>query len=508
MVHITELLVNAREYEAIKNFINDSITDDPRFPSMSPVQKAKKQPVRENQNLAAFRAATRVYLGTRGGLKVLQTLLAAISARRPNAKARKNLIADPHRFALSISTLLFFHRVLYRLISVVRLKLLHEKVRSIRERWPRVYDLLTWKLMPALGAGLSGLALGICPNDQLRITVSVYVFVRAAELLFQGAEVAGYVKNRPKWMGSWILFALSQGQLLHAFVFDPDCVPEFYSNLVLGNTAEYIQRRPGSLSQKVVWPTDRQVVDGLADMAHLRWPSYVSPILRPKDATTLPADINPAISSITSRAHPALQNLSCALLHPSETSCFTPFLRQILLSFTRLTRVLTLYYGAFSLLRIRRLIKSPAPFFSDLATKILRVTTILCVTIAGSWGSICFLNNFMPKSLLPKFRVFLGGAISGSIAVIDQSATGHENNMYAVRNSLCSLWQVGVKRRWWRSVRGGDVYIFTAALVVLNMLYDGLRETAVGKARTMMAVRLLRGDIEVGLKNKEDGKEL
>ncbi|KAJ9664566.1 hypothetical protein H2198_000217 [Neophaeococcomyces mojaviensis] len=507
MVRVTELLVNSREYEAIQNAINDSITDDPRFPSMSPVQRAKKPPVKENPNLAAFRAATRVYIGTRGGLKVLQTLLAAVTTRQPGAKPRKNLIASPHRFALSISTLLFFHRVLYRLITIIRLQLMHEKVKTIRSRWPRIFDLLTWKLAPAVGASLSGLALGICPNDQLRITIAIYVFVRAAELLFQGAETAGYLKNRPKWMGSWILFALSQGQLFHAFVFDPDCTPESYSSLMIKNTPEYIQKRPEGLSDKVVWPSDRQVVDGIADMARLRWPLYVSPILRPNDVTTLPAGVNPAISSITSRAHPALQSLSCALLHPSETSCFTPVLRQILLSFNSFARGFTLYYSAFSLLRFRDLTKQPIPFLSDLMARIIKVTTVFCLSIAGSWGSICFFNNFLPKSLFPKFRIFLGGAVSGSIAIIDRSATAHENNMYAVRNSLSTLWKVGVKRRWWKSIKGGDVYIFVAALATLNMLYDGMRETEVGRAGTMMAIKLLRGDIEVGLKTKQQDKD-
>ena len=506
-VHPSQFILSHREYEALRQAINDSITDDPRFVHLSPVQKPKQQPIKEPQYVSSFRAATRVYLGTHYGLKAVQALLAEVSARRSpkTATPRKPLIASSRRFALSLSTMLFLHRVLYSLLQGIRKDLLRDNIRKIRERWPRTYDLLTWRLAPAAGASLSGLALGICPADQLRVTIVIYVLVRAGELLYQGAEAAGYLRRKPKWMGSWILAALSQGQMLHAFLFDPDCFPTAYGTFILNNTPEYMQKRPAELSSAVKWPTRREQADSIAEMARLKWPAYISPILRPKDLTTLPPSINPAISPITSRAHPALQHLSCALIHPSETSCFTPFLRQILLSFSSIGRFLAMYYSALSLLRITKLVKSPITFTARLAIQILKSTAAMVLAISGSWGSICFGNNYLPKSFMPKFRFFVFGSIAGSAAMIDRSATGHTNNMYVLRNSLDSLWKVGVKHRWWRAVTGGDVYLFVLSLAAFNMLYDAQRDTF-SQDQTMIAVKVLRGDIEVGLKNKTEQK--
>lgn len=44
--------------------------------------------------------------------------------------------------------------------------------------------------------------------------------------------------------------------------------------------------------------------------------------------------------------------------------------------------------------------------------------------------------------------------------------------LYTARASVDSLWKVGVKRRWWKSMKGGDVWIFMLALMVTGMVYE------------------------------------
>ena len=44
--------------------------------------------------------------------------------------------------------------------------------------------------------------------------------------------------------------------------------------------------------------------------------------------------------------------------------------------------------------------------------------------------------------------------------------------LYGARASLDSLWKVGRKRGWWREVRGGDVGLFVASLMVINVVYE------------------------------------
>lgn len=162
-----------------------------------------------------------------------------------------------------------------------------------------------------------------------------------------------------------------------------------------------------------------------------------------------------------------------------------------------------MYYGIFSILRIRAAVKQPIAFMANLLQQILKVTAVVVGSIAGTWGSICFFNSYLPKSFMPRSRFFLGGALGGCLSVIDRSPTGHENAMYVTRMSVDSLWKVGVKHRWWKGIKGGDVYIFVVALAALNMLYDAQRPTF-AQDRTMVAVKLLRGDIEIGLRNRTE----
>jgi hypothetical protein len=44
--------------------------------------------------------------------------------------------------------------------------------------------------------------------------------------------------------------------------------------------------------------------------------------------------------------------------------------------------------------------------------------------------------------------------------------------MNGARASIDSLWKVGRKRGWWRGVRGGDVGLFVASLMVVNVVYE------------------------------------
>jgi hypothetical protein len=47
---------------------------------------------------------------------------------------------------------------------------------------------------------------------------------------------------------------------------------------------------------------------------------------------------------------------------------------------------------------------------------------------------------------------------------------------------LDSLWKVGVKHGWWKSVRGGDVYLFVGSLMVIQALYEVNTKSVSGAA--------------------------
>ena len=130
------------------------------------------------------------------------------------------------RLSLSLSLILLLHRILYRFFSRLRVNLLTKDAAPFRRRNPRISKSLTSHLTPAVGASLAGLALGVYPADQLRVTVAIYFATRAAEFTYNALENNGWFRRKPFWVGSWMLMPFATGQLLHAFVFDRDCFPK------------------------------------------------------------------------------------------------------------------------------------------------------------------------------------------------------------------------------------------------------------------------------------------
>jgi hypothetical protein len=134
--------------------------------------------------------------------------------------------------------------------------------------------------------------LGLCPGDQLRMSIAIYTFTRALEFLYNRFEDDGWFRRKPWWVGSWMIMPVACGQLLHAFVFDRDCFPKVlpfpfflssgvvlklppvqaYGDFILNNTPNYIRHRPSSYPAQLPWPDRYSVVDYLATMARLDHP--------------------------------------------------------------------------------------------------------------------------------------------------------------------------------------------------------------------------------------------
>jgi hypothetical protein len=216
--------LSTREYELLHDFLvkRSPKAVQKRTPSLP------KPSSEHDYNPAAFRSAVRVFLATATGLKswelISDHLLHRGTTRRQVPKIA--YIKSPSFcLALSLSSILFLHRVLFRFFVRLRSRLLSEKAADLRKRYPKLFSGISSKFGPAIGASLAGLALGIYPKDELRVTLAIYLGARSLEFLYNAIEGDGYLKNMPWWWGSWLLFPLSQGQLLHASVFDRDCIP-------------------------------------------------------------------------------------------------------------------------------------------------------------------------------------------------------------------------------------------------------------------------------------------
>jgi hypothetical protein len=216
--------ISAREYELVHTFLA----------RRSPKALQKRVPALPkpsadcDDHAAAVRSASRLFLAIASGLKSWELISARLLSKRGSKRHAPQVAyikSPPFRLALSLSSILFLHRILFRFLVRLRSRLLSGNAADVRKRYPTLANAITSNLGPAIGASLAGLALAIYPKAQLRSTLAIYAGARSLEFLYNALEGDGYLKNACWYWGSWLLYPLSQGQLLHAFVFDRDCYP-------------------------------------------------------------------------------------------------------------------------------------------------------------------------------------------------------------------------------------------------------------------------------------------
>ncbi|KAI9723072.1 MAG: hypothetical protein M1828_004320 [Chrysothrix sp. TS-e1954] len=472
--------ISAREYELLRQYLVTRSSSRQIRPS--PLEKTSSNPSFDSDstssdndgpehNASTIRLSTRVFLTSYAGLTLYDALLTLI--RRNNvstaspATSRRPFYRSPNfKLSLSLSSILLFHRLLRRFFTRLRTSLLSNDAVSFRRRNPLTSNILTSTLTPAVGASLSGLLLGLSAADQTRLTITIYALTRSLEFLYNYLDIREYTSGQPSWLGSWLLMPLATGQLLHAFVFDRDCFPETYGSFILKRSPQYIQTRPLDYPPQLPWPSTFDIVDSLGRVSALRWPAFISPVLIPKA-------VNPVagMGPLTDGAHPGIKLLSCAILHPSDTSCGKVYVKYFLEAFPAMAKFFTAIYAVFALPRWRSFVENPLGQLNKLAARVLRTSLFLTSAIGTAWGSICMLQRLLPGSSLPTQRWFLSGFLAGLWAWLERK-DGRGQFLYSARMSLDSLWKVGRKRGWWKGVRGGDVVLFAASLALVNMVYE------------------------------------
>ncbi|EAW13899.1 uncharacterized protein ACLA_069290 [Aspergillus clavatus NRRL 1] len=498
------ITISAKEYKRLHEYIIQRAPPSIQNKAPSPARYEALVRSKNKHNEAALRASLRVFLVSGGLLKLVDLIVRRIQADLSRKKPRSSLLRSPNfRLSLSLSLVVLLHRFLHRFFVRLRANLRTDDAAPFRERNPRVSRALTSRYAPAVGASLAGFALGICPQTQLRITAAIYAGTRTLEFVFNALDEKGCFEDRPWWFGSWLLMPLSCAQLFHAFVFDRDAVPKWFGNTIFRLSPSYVRNRPDTLPIEFPWPGKEDVIDSLANIANLRWPAFISPILHPTDPNTLPSAVK-ALSPITGPAHPSISSLSCALLHPSSPSCGTAFLHHILLSVPPLARFLTTVMLALSVVKFKAFLSQPLSTVNNLSKKIIKLTAVLSAAAGSAWGTICLWNAVLPRSVLPTKRFFLSGAIAG----MPFAFLGNSRNifMYFFRAAIRSAWDVGIKRGLWKGWKGGDLWIIVFAWAVMGSLLESRPSSVQGKG-VRKALAWMRGDgfvdpVEVAAKKK------
>lgn len=237
----------------------------------------------DDYNARAVRHSMRVFATTAIALKAWGVIATRFMGQKQDPKLKKQPTykSPVFRLSLSLSSILLLYRLLFRFFTRLRLHILDDSAEPFRKRNPRTANTLTSPYAPAVGASLAGLALGVYPAEQLRVTIAIYAMFRALEFswnfaedggLVWGREKNGRMKKRPWWFGSYLLQPFAFGQLLHSFVFDVDCFPTAYGDFIMKNSSAYLHSRPKDYPAGLKWPGTREVVDNLAQMAKLNWP--------------------------------------------------------------------------------------------------------------------------------------------------------------------------------------------------------------------------------------------
>ncbi|KAG6027687.1 hypothetical protein E4U19_001906 [Claviceps sp. Clav32 group G5] len=536
--------VSAREYAALhKCILSRSRTLRRAAPTPAAVDKAL-QPRRDaghdksnsnsnntststsngdDYNARAIRHALRVFLVSLAGSKawdVVARKLAGNSAAGDGS--RKSSTSWPAvRLSASLSATVLLYRLLFRFLWRLRAQLLDTQAAPFRKRNPRIGAALTSRYAPAVGASLAGVALGACPTRHsrglLRGTIALFALVRALEFTWNVCEAQGLIwrrrGGRPWWFGSWLLQPLATGQLLHAVVFDRDCFPDAYGRFIFSHSGGYLPTSAGSSSSSSSSSSSRgssppsaaaaatAVVDALAHMARLSWPAYVSPTMFPHyyqhhTWESMPAALQ-AVAPLTAQAHPLITSLACATLHPEDPSCARTLLTFWLRALPPLARFFLGVYAVLTLVvppRLAALYHRPVAVLSAMLSRAFRTALFATGAISTAWASICFFQNYLPRRVLPTQRFFLGGFAAGLWACVMDSRHGRPIFLSSARLSLLSLWRVGIKRRWWRAVRGGDVGVFVLALALTGVAYERDARAAVPERQWRKGITWLRGE--------------
>ncbi|BAE65085.1 unnamed protein product [Aspergillus oryzae RIB40] len=413
-------------------------------------------------NEAALRASIRVFLVSGALFKFVDWALARIRGDLSKKKAQTSFLRSPNfRLSASLSLVLLFHRLLHRFFTRLRANLRTDEAQPFRNRNPRVSKALTSRYAPAVGASLALFGLGICPQNQLRLTAAIWMATRSLEFLFNAIDEKGWLENRPAWFGSWLLMPLSCAQLFHAFIFDREATPKVTSPIALK-----VCLRSFLGQERRTWLIRSQLS-----------PICAGPVK--------------SISPITGPAHPSISGLSCALLHSSSPSCSTAFLHNILLSVPRLARFVTTVTLALSVLKFKKLMANPITSINNLSKKIITLTAVLSASVGSAWGSICLWNSLFPRSVLPTKRFFLSGALAGMPFAF--LANSRSVFTYFFRAAVDSAWKTGVKRGLWKGWKGGDLFILVLSWALMNSILES-RPNAVQGRGVRKALAWMNGE--------------
>lgn len=283
----------------------------------------------------------------------------------------------------------------------------------------------------------------------------------------------------PEWCDTALLYAIGNGQLLWAFLFEPDCFPKSYGDFILARSSAYVPTRPKDLPVSMAWPTRREIADHVALLSTPKkdqtpFPGYTSPSLAALHPSTQPTTPFPKINPVLdwSPAHPAHSRLLCAMLHPTEPSCRANYLHYWATEWKQSAKFVAAITAIFNLFKLRSWKRDPEGSLFRFVMSVCQGATVISGSIATAWAFTCLFQQHLPKTFMPRSRFFLNGFLSSIFIYAVPAARRAQLGVYVGRLSLDSTWQILVKQSKVKNVRNGDVALLALGLAMLSSLYE------------------------------------
>ncbi|ODQ64289.1 hypothetical protein NADFUDRAFT_11589, partial [Nadsonia fulvescens var. elongata DSM 6958] len=385
---------------------------------------------------------------------------------------------DLIKMSVSTSAIITAYRLVYRMLIYLSKESIGGGAGSGSRVILFLKRLLTWNIQKLLSVRLvipvftgllsSGFFL-FYPKCLGRDYIALYTFMKALDGLYNHYSDRGYLSIKSKWIGSWMLFPLAYGQLFYTFFFNRESCPGWFFKVMTHMCNGFMPPKNDRLSHNVVWPTSREVVEGIADIAKERYPKFVSPIMYPASALTLNKRF-PRIAPIIASAHPMVRTMTGALIHANEPSDFEAFIRLTLKQFGSIGKILMISSLVTNCLQRRKEL-SPEMLVTVIG-KSLRTTIFAVMTLCSSWYGIGLSQQVLPRNILPVYRFKLIGTLAGLWAIIDASSVNRARYMYMFRIALMSLWRELVSNKKVKPIKNGDVALFMCGFTCIMALME------------------------------------
>ncbi|KAJ1906881.1 hypothetical protein LPJ81_001099 [Coemansia sp. IMI 209127] len=163
--------------------------------------------------------------------------------------------------------------------------------------------------------------------------------------------------------------------------------------------------------------------------------------------------------------------VGCGIFHPHTTSCTFAVLSTALASFPYAFKVYAPLNAAVLLLFKRsKLLRDPKSALFSLAKSSARSSVFFTLIVLAIINGSCMVRSLLGRDTF--YGYLFTGAASGLTVLVEAPSRRMELAMYCFLRAIENVWDVGIKRNWWKHIRHAEVALFSAAMGIMMTIYQ------------------------------------